>query len=99
MEKTDSYLADLNERRFNAMLSDNRPSYDGASYDLLMYRWRLGLVDAALDVLMSIDIMKAFGDPADDILETVINKLHFVADHSLRMMEGENNGQGESDHN
>lgn len=95
MEKT---YADLNARRNKSVLSQDRPSYAGVSFDLLMYRWRLGQVDAALELLNSIELMKMFDDPAEYILENVIYKLQVMADHNLRMMEGENNGQGESDH-
>lgn len=95
MEKT---YADLSARRSKSVLSQDRPRYSGVSLDLLMYRWRLGQVDAALELLNSIELMKMFDDPAEYILENVIYKLQFMADHNLRMMEGENNGQGESDH-
>lgn len=91
--------ADLSARRNKSVESQNRPSYAGAPFDLLMYRWRLGQVDAALDVLNSIELMKLFGNPADDILKNVINRLQIMTDHNLRIMEGENNGQRESDHN
>ena len=91
--------ADLSKRKTNAVFSQDRPSYLGASLDLLMYRWRLGQVDAALDVLNSIELMKMFDDPAESILEYVIVKLQIMADHHLRIMEGDNDGQGESDHN
>ena len=91
--------ADLSARRNKSVESQNRPSYTGAPFDLLMYRWRLGQVDAALEVLNSIELMKMFDDHEADILEYVIEKLQIMADHNLRMMEGENNGQGESDHN
>ena len=91
--------ADLSERRTKAVLSEDRPSYDGASIDLLMYRWRLGKVDAALDILNYIELMQMFDDPADYILENVIFRLKVMADHNIRVMEGDNDGQRESDHN
>ena len=96
MEKT---YADFSERRAKAVLSKDRPRYDGASIDLLMYRWRLGKVDAALEILNSIELMNMLGDPADYILENVMFKLQVMADHNLRLMEGDKDGQRESDHN
>lgn len=91
--------ADLSARRTKAVLSEARPSYLGASLDLLMYRWRLGRVDAALEILNSIELMNMLGDPAEYILENVMFKLQVMADQNLRVMEGDNDGQRESDHN
>lgn len=96
MENT---YADLSARRNRVVSSDNRPSYAETSIDLLMYRWQLGKVDAALDLLNSVEIMKMLDDPAEYILESLIDRLQVMAEYSLRMMEGVNNGQRESDHN